>query len=296
MKPTLTDNQLTATAYGVSAVLLWSTVATGFKLGLAELQIEQLLFLGTCISWFFFGVLLLIRGQFSIERRDRVLAPLLGIINPVGYYLILFSAYDLLPAHIAQPLNYTWAITLAILSVTILKEPLALRAIIGIAVSYVGVVFLILSSSLNSSQGADGAGVMLALSSTILWALYWLINKKSQSDPLSMIFTSFSTAVPILFMICLCGPGLPELSQSAVFYGLWIGLIEMGVTYLLWQKALRSSSNTAKTGQLIFLSPFLSLVFIHFFLDEQITLLVIASLVIIVLGTWITQRADPEKL
>ena len=39
------------------------------------------------------------------------------------------------PAHIAQPLNYTWAITLALLAVPLLKQPLTRRMLAGILVS-----------------------------------------------------------------------------------------------------------------------------------------------------------------
>ena len=290
MNITHTQNEREALAYGISAVLLWSTVATAFKLGLEYLAIEQLLFLGISFSWLFFTVILLARGNFFIEKKDRAVAVLLGIINPFAYYLILFSAYDLLPAHIAQPLNYTWAITLAILSVPILKESLTIRTAIGIGVSYLGVTVLLYSSNSQASDNIAPLGVFLAILSTLFWASYWLISKKSQSDPLSMMFVAFSTALPFSLGVCLQGPGLPELNTPHLLSGLWVGLIEMGLTYLLWQRAIGRSANTARIGQLIFLSPFISLVFIYFFLDEKISFTVILSLSIIVLGTWITQK------
>ena len=290
MNITHTQNEREALAYGISAVLLWSTVATAFKLGLEYLAIEQLLFLGISFSWLFFTVILLARGNFFIEKKDRAVAVLLGIINPFAYYLILFSAYDLLPAHIAQPLNYTWAITLAILSVPILKESLTIRTAIGIGVSYLGVTVLLYSSNSQASDNIAPLGVFLAILSTLFWASYWLISKKSQSDPLSMMFVAFSTALPFSLGVCLQGPGLPELNTPHLLSGLWVGLIEMGLTYLLWHRAISRSASAARIGQLIFLSPFISLVFIYFFLDEKISFTVILSLSIIVLGTWITQK------
>jgi len=292
---THTYNEREAILYGISAVLLWSTVATAFKLGLGYLAIEQLLFLGICFSWLFFLLMLLHRGDFYIEKKDRMIAPLLGLMNPFAYYLILFSAYDRLPAHIAQPLNYTWAITLALLSIPILKEPLTIRTAAGIGLSYLGVTILLYSSNTQTTDNVGSLGVGLALLSTLFWALYWLINKKSQSDPLSMMFVGFSTAIPFSLGACLYGPGLPELNTTHLLFGSWVGLIEMGMTYLLWQRAIIRSTNTARIGQLIFLSPFISLVFIHFFLGEDISLSVVVSLSIIVLGTWITQTNNTSS-
>ena len=103
--------QSKALAYGLTAILLWSTVATAFKLGLRYLAIEQLLFLGIFTSWLFFLSVLLLKQSFRLLPEDRIVAPLMGLLNPFAYYLILFTAYERLPAHIAQPLNYTWAIT-----------------------------------------------------------------------------------------------------------------------------------------------------------------------------------------
>jgi len=287
---THTYNEREAIAYGISAVLLWSTVATAFKLGLEYLAIEQLLFLGICFSWLFFSFLILGRGKFFIDKKDRVIAPLLGMVNPFAYYLILFSAYERLPAHIAQPINYTWAITLALLSIPILREPLTLRTGIGIALSYLGVAVLLYSSNVQNTGPIDALGVCLALLSTLFWALYWLTSKKSQSDPLSMMFVAFSTALPFSLIVCLYGPGLPELNTPHLLFGAWVGLIEMGMTYLLWQKAISRSANTGRIAQLIFLSPFISLVLIHFFLGENISFSIIFSLSIIVIGTWVTQK------
>jgi drug/metabolite transporter (DMT)-like permease len=48
-----------------------------------------------------------------------------------------------LPAQIAQPLNYTWAITLSLLAVPILGQRMSWRAASGLLVSYCGVVVLL---------------------------------------------------------------------------------------------------------------------------------------------------------
>lgn len=47
---------------------------------------------------------------------------LLGAINPLAYYLVLFKSYDLLPASQAQPLNYSWAITLTLMAAVFLGQ------------------------------------------------------------------------------------------------------------------------------------------------------------------------------
>jgi drug/metabolite transporter (DMT)-like permease len=73
-----------------------------------------------------------------------------------------------------------------------------------------------------------------------------------------------------------------------MFYGAWVGLIEMGVTFLLWQRAMRLTRQAARIGQLIFLSPFVSLLLINAVLGESIHTTSILGLLIIVAGLILT--------
>ncbi|MCZ6708842.1 MAG: DMT family transporter [Gammaproteobacteria bacterium] len=275
----------------VVAVLLWSTVATGFKLGLAVLAPVQLLLLGTTVSAAVFVIAASVTSSWEINRRSLAEAAVFGLVNPCLYYLVLFEAYDRLPAQIAQPLNYTWAITLAVLAVPILKQPLSRPTLAGIVISYAGVVVLLSQGSFERMNDLSWIGVALALASTLVWASYWLMNTRSNSNALSLMALSFLIAIPALISMCLMGPGLPRLSMEALLYGSWVGLIEMGVTFLLWQRALRLTDHAARIGQLIFISPFISLLLISGVLGEQIHLTTVAGLAVIVVGFAVTRQA-----
>ena len=294
--PTLPDPRLErqAVTFGLIAVALWSTVATGFKLGLTVLEPVQLLLLGSVISCAFFVVALLVSGQL----RDLTRTPVpeltryaaLGLMNPLGYYLILFEAYDRLPAQIAQPLNYTWAITLAILAWPILGQRLTGRVLMGILVSYAGVVVLLTQGRWNALPDVDGFGVVLALVSTLVWACYWLLGTKNRASALVVMAPGFVIGSLGVAVICLLTTGLPSLDGEKLFYGAWVGLIEMGVTFLLWQGALARTRNAGRIGQLIFLSPFVSLLLINFVLGERVHLASVIGLAGIVAGLLLSRR------
>ena len=282
-----------ALIFALVAVMLWSSVATGFKLGLELMTPLQLLFAGSCISTIVFVIAAVRKGWPGTGLNLREGA-LFGLLNPALYYLVLFAAYDRLPAQIAQPLNYTWAIMLAILAVPVLKQRLSGRTAVGIALSYVGVVVLLTQGEIDRIPELDWTGVALALASTVLWAFYWLFNTRSTTPPEALMATSFLIATPILAIVCAVGPGWPPLNLQTLFYGAWVGLIEMGITFLLWQQALRLTGHAAVLGQLIFLSPFLSLLMIGAVLGETIHLTSWLGLTIIVLGLLATGRPKPE--
>ncbi len=277
-----------STLLGLSAVLLWSTVATAFKLSLEHFSPAQLLWLASLVSAVVFWAAALGTGAWRLLRRDLAWAALLGAINPLTYYLVLFEAYDRLPAQIAQPLNYTWAIVLALLAVPILKQRLTTRALCGIGIAYLGVVVLL--SRDGDTTGISVSGIGLALASTVLWAVYWLLNTRTAAPPIGLMAWSFTFALPPLMLWMWLTDGWPDALASGWPYALWVGLVEMGVTFLLWQQALKRTRSVARISQLIFLSPFLSLLLIGSVLGESVRATTIIGLFIIVAGVVMTQR------
>lgn len=280
-----------ALGYALAAVAAWSTVATAFKLGLAELAPLQLLFIGTALSATLFATLATLRRQWLPSWRTVTTSAKLGLLNPFLYYLVLFEAYDRLPAQIAQPLNYTWAVTLALLAVPVLGQLLSRRTLAGIAISYLGVVVVLWGSHGSALRPLDWLGVALALASTVLWAGYWLANARADLPGITVMAWSFVLATPLVAAACWLGPGWPHLTGPALTWGAWVGLVEMGFTFLAWQQAMRRTRHAGRISQLIFLSPFLSLVFIGAVLGEPIQGSSVAGLAVIVAGLWVSRRA-----
>jgi drug/metabolite transporter (DMT)-like permease len=275
-------------------VLLWSTVATAFKLTLQYLDTIQLLLYASATSTLVLGFVVVVQGKvqqvFLCTRQQYVLSLILGLLNPCFYYLVLFKAYDLLPAQEAQPLNYTWAITLALLSIPLLKQKISRWDIVGGLVAYGGVFVIATHGDVLSFTFSDPWGVALALFSTILWALYWIFNMQDTRDPVVGLFVSFVFALPFVFVICWVFSDVWVSDVRGIYGAVYAGVIEMGITFVLWLSALKRAENMARVGNLIFLSPFLSLVFIHFLLGEHILPSTFVGLMLIVVGLLVQQR------
>jgi drug/metabolite transporter (DMT)-like permease len=65
----------------------------------------------------------------------------------------------------------------------------------------------------------------------------------------------------------------------------------MGVSFVLWLSAMRLTTSAAKIGNLIFLSPFLSLILIATILGESIHATTYAGLVLILGGNLLQKRS-----
>ena len=288
------ERQQQAYLYGLSAVLLWSTVATAFKISLRYLTPEQLLFYAVLTSLIVLALILWVRGQikqiFTYSRKEYLLSLGLGILNPFLYYIILFKAYDRLPAQEAQPLNYTWAFTLTLLSIPLLKHKISYRDCIGGIICYSGVLVISTRGDLLGLKFSDSWGVGLALGSTIIWALYWVCNTRDRRDPVAALFLNFLIAFPFVALYSWFSSGLSISHYKGLWGAIYVGVFEMGITFIFWLSALKYTSSTSKIASLIFLSPFLSLIFIYFLVGETITGSTLTGLVLIVAGLIFQQQ------
>jgi drug/metabolite transporter (DMT)-like permease len=76
-------------------------------------------------------------------------------------------------------------------------------------------------------------------------------------------------------------------SIKGIIPAVYIGIFEMGITFWFWLKALQMASSTDKVSNLVYIAPFLSLVFVHFILHEPVYYTTPAGLVLIISGIWI---------
>ena len=73
-------------------------------------------------------------------------------------------------------------------------------------------------------------------------------------------------------------------NTTALIGAAYVGFFEMGITFVIWMKALKSSKTTAQVSNLIYAAPFLSLVIIRLAVGEEILFSTMIGLILIVTG------------
>ncbi|MBL7149929.1 MAG: DMT family transporter, partial [Candidatus Cloacimonetes bacterium] len=225
----------------------------------------------------------------SFSAGDYLHSAVLGMLNPFIYYVILFKAYKLLPAQEAQPLNFIWPIMIVILSIPLLKQKISIKSIGAIFISFWGVIVISTKGNLLNLKFENPYGVILALSSAVVWALFFIYNIRDKRDEIAKLFLSFSFGFLFTLLLFLKAPLLPNLKGLAG--AIYIGLFEMGITFIFWLKALKLSRTTVQVNNLIYLTPFLSLIFINFVIRERIVFPTIIGLMLIVTGIVFQERS-----
>lgn len=285
-EPQNTDRQ--AALYGLAAVALWSTVASAFKFSLNHVSPLVLLTIAAVTSWLFFALLISYqrgwRSFLIIDSRSLLMGLAIGALNPTLYYLLLFAAYDQLPAQEAMALNYTWALTLPLLAAPLLRQKLTVRECLAAAISYGGVFIIATRGNVFELGFVNPIGVGLALSSTVIWALCWIANTHLKLLPSQGLFLNFTAATPLLMLASFLFDDLTALPIAGLLGGVYIGFFEMGLSFMLWLSAMLLASSTVKISTLIFLSPPASLCFIWLVLGEPVMLSTVVGLSLILGG------------
>ena len=275
-----------ACLFTLLTILFWSTAASAFKIALNHVSPYTLLVYSVATSTLVLLCILVLQGKLSSLRDipGAMLrkALLLGILNPFLYYVVLFAAYDRLPGQVAMSLNYAWPLVLTLLSVPILGQSLSRVQLGAVAVSFFGAIMIATKGQFFHFDDLSRSGLILAAGSTLIWASFWLFNARDGLDPVLKLFVGFCSG---LLCTLLCSPlfgGLVWPPAPAWPVLIYIGLFEMGLTFVLWLHALQLATTTARVGNLIYLTPFFSLLLLRLITGEQIHITTFVGLLFIV--------------
>jgi len=261
--------------YAALSVFLWGTIPTAFKIALSELSIVTMLGITTLVSTVVLFMIVAVSGKLKLLRemtvRDLMWSALLGLITPVGYYLILLTAYSLLPGQVAQPINMIWPIILVFLSIPLLHQRIPSGSFIALFISLAGVYIIASQGALFHPGKSDTAGVLLALVSGVLWALYFILNVRDKRDESVKLFTNFLFGSVYMAAIMLATGSFGEtVSLKGAAASAYCGIFEMGLTFWLWLRALQLAETTDKVSNLVYFAPFISLILLHFIIGEPV--------------------------
>jgi drug/metabolite transporter (DMT)-like permease len=281
-------NQTKAYVFAGITILFWSTVATAFKLALETQSGLQVLLIASITSTvFLFFYLFFSRGLknvFTSSLKQITYSALLGLINPFFYYLILFEAYDNLPAQVAQPLNMIWPVVLVLISIPLLGQKIKLRSILALMISFGGIVLVSSQGGGEDFRKEQIPYMLLAMSTSVIWSFFWILNVRDKRNESVKLFLNFLfSSIYLLAFIAITGSSFPKTGRE-IFLDIYIGLFEMGIAFLFWLKALQFSRATDTISNLVFIFPFISLIFIHFILDEKIHFTTLYGLLLVVAG------------
>ena len=184
----------------------------------------------------------------------------------------------------------------ALVAVVWLRERASTLRWLGIALSVVGVL-IVFSGDATEGPASALFGNVLMFASVLCWGLYTSLAKRVAGYD-AIVITACITGCGSLLLLPLAAHeiatiGLQPLPMSGWLGVLYLGGIASGVAYLLYNASLRHL-DASEVGVYTNLIPVVGVLTGVVLLGEPLSARAIVGGVVVMLGVWITGRADPH--
>ena len=240
------------------AVFLWST--GGLFIKLTSLDAYQVTFFRSLFAAL--TVLLL-------TRKAGLKIDLFGIFTSIVYALLLFLfvwATKKTTAANAIFLQYTAPIYILILAPFVIGERFHFRDLVTVAVVLGGMSLFFV----GELRFQDYQGNIAALFSGIFLGLYIMLLRHPKAE-------GFNPAIAVIygnFLLAIVNapsgiPALPMMNATDWFAVTFLGVIQIGVSYILFIKGVRGGTRPLDASLIGFIEPLLNPVWVFVFVGEQ---------------------------
>lgn len=251
----------------------------------------------TYLRWVIAAVPLLVIAQLIEKPRWRPvfrawpLLVLLGALGMLGYNLLLYAALNFTTPAGASLINAANPATMAVLAVLLTRERLRGRAVLGIAISFVGVLLILSGGDLGTLLALDvNLGQALMLGAVVVFSLYSIWGRLLRDVP--PITATAAQAVLVLVVMTpfalANGVQIPTEPEPALAL-LYIGIFPSVGAYVLWNLALRDTAPSVAGIYLNLVTVFT--VVLGLLLGDAVPLIDIIGGAIVIVGVLVTSRA-----
>lgn len=276
------------------AVLFWGASFIATKYLLDELTPETIISMRLILAILFLLMIALFQKRdFSINLKSHTYILLLAIIA-VFHLWIQVTGLKFTTASNTGWIIGTAPIFMALLGLFFFKEKLNALKVTGIIIATFGLLLLVGNGNPTNIDLIKNKGDLLVLSSAFTWGIYSMVNKKislNYSPVMTILYLFIMMAIIIIpFTVTETAiNSVINLSSVGWIAILFLGLLCSGVSYVIWAYALREMES-AKVGAYLYFEPFVTVIAAWIFLNEDITLFMILSGLIITAGVYLVNK------
>lgn len=281
-----------------TTVLLWGTLPSISKLIINKLSPVTTTFYVSLIAAMTLLIINAVRKGPDFYRiyslRDYCRIAGLGFLGLFCYTTLYYIGLERLTSQLAGIINYMWPVMIILFSCLILKERFTIRKVTAMSVSFAGMMLICAQGMLGEASGNSLAGMLCCFAAAVCYGLYSALNKKYDYDQWIVLNVAFGVTALLSGIWCFADDGFVEPDGPMLAGLLWIGVFVNGIAYVLWGIAI-NIGETAKISILAYICPFLSLVFGRVLLDEHISPLSFAGVILIIGGVLIQSEIGKKK-
>ena len=295
-RPLITDHQslITKSWKPLFAVLVWGLSFIATKSALAEVKPVVIIFIRQLLGMSFLAIVIIKqRKNFAINIREHKWIFVLALITSLHLWIQVTGLQWTTASHTGWIIGIT-PVFIVILAAMFLKEKTSSIQILGIAISFIGLLVLVSKGDFSSLDFVKNNGDVLIILSSFTWSVYSLVSKKVTLN-LSPVISTFYLFLIMAIIIAPFTINNENISDTVnISLGGWgwilfLGILCSGVAYTLWAQALNEMSASI-VGAFLYIEPFVTFFGSWLLIREEITFLTLLSGLIIIGGVVLVNR------
>ncbi|MET3507330.1 DMT family transporter [Halalkalibacter oceani] len=227
------------------------------------------------------------------KKADVKWLVLCGLFQTAYFNIAIQISLTHISAGLTSVMTYSMPLFLSIMAHKWLPgERLTAAKTFGIMIGIAG-LFL----AMNVHAGGSFLIMLLALSSAISWAVANLLFKLKLKHCDTVQYTTWQMtigAVGLLLYTLLFEQGESHWGVMPVVYILFSGVVASALAFVMWNHAL-SRTEASKASVSLLLVPIVGVISGSIFLDEQISIVTLAGILLVLAGIWVVNRKSPEE-
>ena len=281
----------------LACVMCWALVPVVAKFGQSNLDNHQFLFWSSLVSFLSLLAITALKRKLpeykSYSIGDWLYVFFLGLLGTYIYYLLLYFGYAETAGMDVLVVQYTWPLMIGVFSVLILKEKLCIKRIAAIILGFLGVIVVLSKGDLSAISISNVEVILWVFAGASCFALYSVLSKKVDKEPLSVVTMYFFAAVIASFLSMFYFSEFAFPSQDDILPIAVNGFLVNGVSYLFWVWALKLSP-ASFVAPFTFLSPVLAAFYLIVIFDEPMLVAYVVGLALVVTGGVVNSLSDHE--
>lgn len=233
-----------------------------------------------------FFIIAVRRVSIPRTRGFLALSLFLGVVNFAIPYVLVYWGEQHISSGLTAVLFSTMPICVALLARFFIGDPLTLNRVAGITVGFAG-VWVIFSDSVNAGGEMAVAGMIAVLISVLCNSLTTVVVKKyaARYDPFVMLAVPFSICGAAVAAAACFVEGANPLRFDAFTWFTIVYLAVLGSVVAFWMYFwIIKKINVTVLSYQTFIIPVLAVLIGWIFLDETVTIRIVAGAVLILTG------------
>ncbi len=284
------SNNILVYVFALTTVVLWGSAFPAVRYSLQFYSPESIMFLRFLVASVFLGTFAVIKKMQLPKKQDLPMFLFASFIGIFGYMWLFNTGTAMVQSGVSSFIVSMSPVITIVLSYIFLKEKVNLYCLIGVFVSFAGLITIAISQTDNFTINL---GTVLLICAAIFTSIYSIAQRKLLRTYKPLETTTYCVIFATLFMFIFIPKFITEAATSTFAVNaviVYLGIFPAAIAYLTWAYALSKAKTTNHVQMFLYLSPFVASILAYFWLGEVLSLLSILGGVIIITGMLIANK------